>query len=212
MTDVVDEYRAERAAFKVQQRYAGVAAYGQVLFVAETDAEDPRQQAQNGHAVTHDNDALPVVRFRDADKLRVGALPDLGVGLRAGRLPLFGVEDEIVHGLRLLVGHVAEKSGLPRADIYLAQGGAQLHGQVVIPRDRGGGQAGAVEVACVQRIDMHRAEALGQRVDLLQAERRHGAVPVPLHHAVEVALGLCVPNKINFRHNCASKILTIRAE
>ena len=51
-------------------------------------------------------------------------------------------------------------------------------------------------------------EALGERVNLPQAERRNVPVPVALHHAVKVALGLCVSYYINFCHKVSSKRLT----
>ena len=52
------------------------------------------------------------------------------------------------------------------------------------------------------------AEAFGERVNLPQAERRDVPVPVALHHAVKVALGLCVSYYINFCHKVSSKRLT----
>ena len=57
---------------------------------------------------------------------------------------------------------------------------------------------------------MYVTEALRERRDLPPPKLRDLAVPLTLHHTVEVALGLGVSDKINFCHNCASEILTAR--
>ena len=51
-------------------------------------------------------------------------------------------------------------------------------------------------------------EAFSKRVYLPQAERGNVPVPVALHHAVKIALGLGMSYYINFCHKVSSKRLT----
>ena len=50
--------------------------------------------------------------------------------------------------------------------------------------------------------------ALRQRVDLREPQSGDVPVPMPLHHAKKIALGLGVTNNINFCHKHSSKNLT----
>ena len=68
--------------------------------------------------------------------------------------------------------------------------------------------AGAVEIARVYGVDRDVPETRGEQLDLRLARGRHVPVPVPLHDAIAVPLGLRVPYEINFRHECASIALT----
>ena len=72
----------------------------------------------------------------------------------------------------------------------------RLQRQVVIPQDRARGLHRAAQVAGIQRIERHIAEALRERRDLAFAARRHLAVPVALDAAVQIALRLRVADQI----------------
>ena len=154
---------------------------------------------------------MPVIR----DRRRVapgnvlqsgqGPPPHLGVGLAAFNGKFVLVVHEGVGQLRLVMDHVPEKQGLPAAHMDLPQLVRGVQGQIVIAGHGGGGHPCAVQVAGVDRVNLLTAQPLSQGVDLLQTQVRHVSVPVALHHPIPIALGLYVPNEINFRHKSASE-------
>ena len=120
-----------------------------------------------------------------------------------------GAVDEGVHHLRLLPAHVAEKACLPGTDVDLAQVALGVQRKVVIAADRPGRQHRALQVAGIQRVDFHIAHSFGKGVDLPETERGDIAVPMALHRAVEVALGLGMADEIDFCHDKLLQYLTV---
>ena len=155
--------------------------------------------------MAHHGDGFPVVLSGNALQGGIGPVADLGISLRSVQLPVLLIGDKALHLLRLLIGHIGKKPGLPGADVDLPQQGFGLDGKIVPAADGCGSHPGAVQIAGIQRVNMYIFKALSQQIDLPPAQRGHTAVPVALHHTVEISLCLGVPNEINFRHNCASK-------
>ena len=118
---------------------------------------------------------------------------------------MFLISDKALHFFRLFIGHVCKKPGLPGADVDLPQQGLGLDGEIVPAADGCGSHPGTVQITGIQRVDMYIFKALCQQIDLPPSQRGHAAVPVALHHTVEISLCLGVSDEINFRHNCASK-------
>ena len=176
-----------------------------MLRVVQAVPRHTGQQAADGDAVAYHRDHLPVILPGDARKGGVGPVPDLGVGLRPIQLPVLLIGDEAQHFFGLLIGHVSEKLCLPGAYVDLPQQRLGLYGEIMPAADGRGGHPGAVQVAGIQRVNMYVFKAFCQQINLPQTQLGHAAVPVALHHPVEISLRLSVPNEINFRHNCASK-------
>ena len=196
---VVDRVDAKYAVFIKDVADARVAADRQGGIV-ERLVQHIRQQTADRDAVADDGDDLALVLLRDLFQHGGGAAAHVVIALGAIETEFLGAVDKGVHRLGLRPAHVAEKARLPGADVDLAQLALGAQRQRVIAADRPGREHRALQVAGVQRVDLHVAHPLGERVDLLQAERGHVAVPVPLHRAEEVALGLGVADEIDFGH------------
>ena len=183
--------------------HGGVAADGKALRVLQGDAQDPREEAADGDPVADDGHGLAGVVPGDLLQGGAGALSHLGVGLAPLDGPLVLLEHKRMGKLRLVMDDVAEKLRLPAAHMDLPQLPGAVQGQIMEAGDGGGGEPGAVQVAGIERVDLHIPETLRQRVDLAAAHGGHISIPMPLHHAIAVALSLGMPNEINFRHKSA---------
>ena len=193
-----------------EMAYARVAA-DRKLRIVERAAQHMRQQAADRHAVADNGDGAAVVFAGDRLQRGGGAAAHVVIALGAGKAEFLGVMDKEIRLMGLVVIDVGEKARLPGPDIDLAQveNGVQL--QRAEAPDRLGGEHRAAEVAGIERVDLHAAEARGERVDLEQAQGGDVAVPVTLHRAVEIALRLGVADQIDFCHNCVLPYLTMHA-
>ena len=183
-------------------RHARVAADGQRR-VVERLSQYVGQQAADRHAVADDGDDPAVVFARDPFQRGGGAAAHVAVTLGAREVKVLGAVEEKLRLAGLLVLDIGEETRLPGPDVDLAQveERAQLHRPETAQRV--GGEHRAVKIAGVQRVELHAAEALGQRVELPQAQRGDVAVPVALHGVIDVALRLGVSDQIDFCHNKA---------
>ena len=182
----------------------GVLEDGHGLAVVEGNAQQLCEYAADGDAVGGDGHGAAGVLLRDLVQRRQRPSLHLLIGLGPGEIKMLLIVHEAVKLLRLFPDDIGEGLGLPGADVDLPQASVRLHGQIVVFCDGGGGEARTPEVAGVNGVHRDSAKALGQGIALPYPEGRHVPVPVPLHVAIEVALGLNVPNYINFCHKPAS--------
>ena len=82
----------------------------------------------------------------------------------------------------------------------LPQVGAGGQGQVLGVADGPGGGHGAEQVAGIDRINVDILESLRQCLDLTVAIVGDETVIVTVHAAIEVALGLGMPDEIDLGH------------
>ena len=148
-----------------------------------------------------DADGPSLVFPRDGLERGGGAAAHVVVAFGAREVKILGAPEEKLRLAGLLMEHVGEKPRLPGPDVDLAQIEDRVQFHRLKAADRVGGEHRAFEVAGIERVELHAAEALGQGVELPQAQRGDVAVPVSLHRVVDVALRLGVADQIDFCHN-----------
>ena len=102
----------------------------------------------------------------------------------------------LIGGVQLLPG-----ASLPAAHVDFPEGRLQMELQPLGLVHRAGGGAGPEQVAAVHRVDMHIVKPLLQHMELLIAPVGDQAVILAMGNAVEVALRLGMPHKINRCHS-----------
>ena len=180
-----------------QQADGGVVRVRQAPDLVGRDTLVQGQQAADGHAVADADDGLTPVPRRDLLHGRAHTPLQRIKGLAARNGPGGGVVIEDQHQLRRFPRRVPEGAVLPDAGVLLVQLRLDPQRQIVVLQDRARGLLRPAQVAGVQRVHRHVAEALGERRDLPPALGRDAAVGNAVDAAVDVALRLAVADEID---------------
>ena len=164
------------------------------------DALEGRQAVADEGAVGEDGHGLALMPGGDVQDGGGATVPDLLEALPVGGPVQGGGLAEIAHHLGLHHGDGGKGPVLPVSHVDLPQVGPGDQGQALGVADGPGGGHGAEEVAGIDGVHGDVPEPLRQGLDLAVAVVGDEAVIVAVHAAVEVALGLGMPDEIDLGH------------
>ena len=196
---VVQRDQLIAAVFPVQLRD------GRVLAVADAfvlpGKEQLYQRAAQDHAVRENGDGLPFVTADDVVQPGKEAVCILQEALRALHIPMVGIVREGVQLRGITSLQLAKRRVLPRAEADLAEARVAVERQALLPVDGRRRQAGALQIAGIDRVDGDACKALRQRRDLAAAVRRHAGIILAVDAAEDIALRLRVPDQVDCCHS-----------
>ena len=163
--------------------------------------EQLHQRAAQDHAVRENGDGLPFVTADDVVQPGKEAVCILQEALRALHIPMVGIVREGVQLRGITSLQLAKRRVLPRAEADLAEARVAVERQALLPVDGRRRQAGALQIAGIDRVDGDACKALRQRRDLAAAVRRHAGIILAMDAAEDIALRLRVPDQVDCCHS-----------